>query len=238
MAPLARDIRIIPVDRLELTFEPQAWPYAEARRADIDAYFAALCREKPELWNGRVLLLHRQVVSEGVFRGAYLETDYASFAAWKHWGWKPSGVHDCFASAAILTADGAFLLGVMGAHTLHAGDIYFPSGTPDPADIAGGRVDLDFSVRRELKEETGLDAAELREEPGWTTVVAGALIAQVKIFRAGSDAESLRAEILRRLASQRQPEFADIRIVRGPADFDAAMPDFVTAFLRHYWRAE
>jgi len=236
MAPLASHIRITPVDRLELTFEPQAWPYAQARRAEIDAHFAALCREKPALWNGRVLLLHRQAVSEGVFRGAYLETDYASFAAWQHWGWKPSGVHNCFASAAILTADGAFLLGVMGHHNLHGGHIYFPCGTPDPADIAGGRVDLDFSVRRELKEETGLDAAELHEAPGWTTVAAGALIAQIKLFRAGSDAESLRTEILHRLAAQRQPELADIRIVRGPADFDAAMPDFVTAFLRHYWR--
>jgi hypothetical protein len=76
----------------------------------------------------------------------------------------------------------------------------------------------------------------LHEQPGWTTVAAGALIAQIKMFRAERDAESLRAEILRRLAAQRQPEFADIRIVRGPADFDAAMPDFVTAFLRYYWR--
>jgi 8-oxo-dGTP pyrophosphatase MutT (NUDIX family) len=231
------DIRVMPIERLELSFEPKPWAYADARRAEIDAYFSALQREKPALWNGRVLLLHRQAVSEGVFRGAYLETDYASFAAWKHWGWAPSGVHDCFASAAILAADGAFLLGVMGAHTLHAGDIYFPSGTPDPGDIIDGRVDLDFSVRREIKEETGLDAADLHEEPGWTTVADGALIAQIKVFRARLDGERLREDILRRLAQEQQPEFADIRIVRGEGDFDAAMPRFVTAFLRHYWRA-
>ena len=32
---------------------------------------------------------------------------------------------------------------------------------------------------------------------------------------------------------ERQPELADIHIVRGRADFTPAMPDFVTAFLEH-----
>ena len=105
------------------------------------------------------MLLHHQIVEHGVLRGEYLETDYASFAAWQHWGRPPAGVRDCFGAAAILTADGAFLLGVMGPHTLNAGEIYFPCGTPDPADIIDGKVDLDLSIRRELKEETGLDIA-------------------------------------------------------------------------------
>ena len=42
---------------------------------------------------------------------------------------------------------------------------------------------------------------------------------------------SLRARILDHLAREKQPELADIRIVRGTSDFTAAMPRFVTAFL-------
>ena len=128
---------VVHIDRLELTVAPKPWAFADERRAEIDAYFAALQREKPAIWNGRVLLLHHQVVSDGVFRGAYLETDYASFAAWRHWGRPAAAVHDCFGAAAIAAADGAFLLGVMGAHTVNAGRIYFPCGTPDPDDIVG-----------------------------------------------------------------------------------------------------
>ena len=45
-----------------------------------------MARKKPKIWNGRVLLLHHQLVSDGVFKGDYLETDYASFAAWAAWG--------------------------------------------------------------------------------------------------------------------------------------------------------
>ena len=220
------------VDRLELTFEPKPWAFAIERRAEIDAFFSAVQRQKPALWNGRVLLLHAQVLAEGVFRGAYLETDYASFAAWGHWG-RPAAaaVHDCFGAAAILSADGAFLLGRMAPHTFNAGQIYFPAGTPDPSDIADGKVDLEFSVRRELKEETGLDAAEFTAEPGWTAVVGGGLIVLIKVLRSAQSAEKLRARMLEHLASERQPELADICIVREPADFDVAMPGFVTAFL-------
>lgn len=219
------------VDRLELTFEPKPWAFAVERRAEIDAFFAALQREKPAVWNGRVLLLHSHTVAEGVFRGAYLETDYASFAAWGHWRWPAAGVHDCFSAAAIVSADGAVLLGVMGPHTFNAGQIYFPAGTPDPGDIVGGKVDLEFSVWRELKEETGLEAADVTPEPDWTIAVDGGLIVAIKVLRSQLDAERLRARILDWLKRERQPELSDIRIVRSPRDFDPNMRPFVTAFL-------
>ncbi len=226
---------VFPVDRLELSFEPKPWAFAVARRPEIDAFFAALQREKPAVWNGRVLLMHHHELNTGVLRGAFLETDFASFAAWRAWGRPPAGVCDCFGAGAVIAADGAVLLGVMGAHTASAGRIYFPCGTPDPSDLAGDKVDLDFSVWRELKEETGLDAAEFTVAPGWTTIVDGGLIAGIKILRSGESAEALRARMLAHLARERQPELSDIRIVRGPADFDPAMPRFVTAFLKYHF---
>jgi 8-oxo-dGTP pyrophosphatase MutT (NUDIX family) len=219
------------IDGLELSFAPMPWAFANERRAEIDAFFAALRNEKPTLWNGRVLLMHHQVLAAGVLRGEYLETDYASFAAWRHWGRPPAGVRDCFGAAAVVTVDNAVLLGEMGPDTFNAGLIYFPCGTPDPDDIVDGRVDLDLSVRRELKEETGLDASEFIAEPGWTMIVDGPLIAQIKVLRSNKPAAVLRAQALAHLASEPHPELADIRIVRGSADFDPAMPRFVTAFL-------
>ena len=219
------------IDRLALTVAPKSWAFAAERRADIDAWFTAQQREKPALWNGRVLLLHEHGLANGVFRGRYLETDYASFAAWRHWGRPVAAVHDCFGAAAIVARDGTFLLGVMGPHTANSGRIYFPCGTPDQDDIVGNLVDLDFSVRRELKEETGLDVAEFTAEPGWTTVFDTSLIAHIKVLRSGESAEALRARVLDHLARERQPELAGIHIVRSAADFDPMMPRFVTAFL-------
>ena len=232
------DIPIVRVERLELTFAPRPWPFADARRAEIDRHFAALKRERPALWNGRVLLLHDHAIEGTVFRGAFLETDFASFIAWRDWDFPDQAIKNCFSLGALRACDGGFLLGVMGSHTSNAGKIYFPAGTPDPGDIVGDSVDLAGNIWRELAEETGLGPADLVAEKGWYSVLAGARIAQVKILRARETAATLRAQILAHLAGEREPELADIRVVRGPADFDPMMPSFITAFLAHVWSTD
>jgi 8-oxo-dGTP pyrophosphatase MutT (NUDIX family) len=229
------EIAIVPVERLELAFAPRPWPFASERRADIDAHFAELQRSNPALWNGRVLMLHEHDIRGPIFHGAYLETDFASLLAWRHWNFPDAAIKNCFAMGALQGSDGAFLLGVMGAHTSNPGMIYFPAGLPDLTDIDGTRVDLARNLVREIGEETGLAPADFDAEPGWTTVLAGPRIAQMKRLRAREPAADLRARILANLAREPQPELADIRIVRGPADYDPEMPPFVTAFLRHVW---
>jgi pyridoxine kinase len=219
------------VDRLDLSFAPQPWAWADQHRAEIDARFADMRRKQPALWNGRVLLMHHQVIEHGVLRGEFLETDYASFIVWKHQGRPHAEVRDCFSAAAIQSSDGAFLLGVMGAHTFNAGKAYFPCGTPDPNDIVGGKVDFEHSVRRELREETGLSMDDFTPEPGWTMIVDGSLIGQIKVLRARESAKTLHDRIIAFLAREKKPELSDIRVVYGPGDFDQAMPRFVTAFL-------
>ena len=89
------DFRVASVARLELRFAPRPWRFAEARRADIDAYFAEQQRRKPAMWNGRVLLLHEWDLRDGVLRGAFLETDFASYIAWRDWGFPDAEVTNC-----------------------------------------------------------------------------------------------------------------------------------------------
>jgi hypothetical protein len=137
------ELPIIPLTHLDLRFEPAPWPFADERRAEIDAHFAKLRAEKPQMWNGRVLLLRRGEIAEGVLSGAYSEVDFASFIAWRDWDFPDRSVRNCFPMAALRSSDGAFLLGVMGAHTATAGQIYFPAGTPDRQDLAGDTVDLE-----------------------------------------------------------------------------------------------
>jgi 8-oxo-dGTP pyrophosphatase MutT (NUDIX family) len=235
-AAAAIPTRVLPIAGLDLRFEQRPWAFAQARRAEIDAHFAGLQRDKPALWNGRVLLMHRHAFADGMLRGGWLETDFASFMAWRDWNFPDRAIRNCFAMAALQASDGAFLLGVMGGHTANGGRIYFPAGTPDPADVVDGRVDLEGSIRRELMEETGLDASTLEAEPGWHAVLAEPRIALMKVLRASEPAETLRARIRAHIAEQKDPELSDIHVVRAPTDFASTMPPFVTAFLRNAWR--
>ena len=219
------------VTTLDLSVQPWSWPFAEARRAEISAHFAAKQAEKPQLWNGRILLGRHPAFTGSGFRASYFEADFASFLAWRDWGFPDRDVFNGFGMGALRCADGAFVLGEMAQHTSNAGRIYFPSGTPDLDDISDGTVDIAGSVAREVEEETGLTSADYRAGAHWDCVVSGAAIAMIKVLNVDSSGEALRARIEATLGRQHQPELAAIHLVRGTSDLTTAMPRFVTAFI-------
>jgi 8-oxo-dGTP pyrophosphatase MutT (NUDIX family) len=221
------------VTRLDLRFRPKPWPFADERRADIDAHFAVKQREKP-IWNGRVLLARDPVFTDGCFSACYFEADFASFLAWRDWGFPDKAVFNGFGMGALRCSDGAFVLGEMGEHTANAGRIYFPSGTPDLDDLRDDAVDIAGSVAREVEEETGLTSADYQPSAHWDCVVSGAAIAMIQILEVDLTGEALRARIEANLARQQRPELSAIHLVRGVSDLTAAMPRSVTAFVEKY----
>ena len=229
------DTQIVEVERLDVGFAPFRWRFAQARRDDIAAHFAARCQATPQLWNGRILLMRDFAIARRVLRGTYFEAGFAEMLAWRDWNFPDPEVVNCFAMGALRASDGAYLMGVMGDHTANAGRIYFPAGTPDPEDVRGEAVDLLGNVMRELAEETGLTAADVSIAPGWHAVVDGSRVALMKPIDVPHPATQARTRMLRHLASETQPELSDVRIVRSPADLDPAMPRFVTAYLWHMW---
>jgi 8-oxo-dGTP pyrophosphatase MutT (NUDIX family) len=219
------------ITSLDLPMQSWRWPFAEARRAEIDAYFAESQREKPQMWNGRVLLGRNPVFDGDRLSASYFETDFASFLAWRDWGFPDPSVFNGFGMGALRCADGAFVLGEMGAHTSNAGRIYFPSGTPDLDDIRDGAVDISGSVVRELEEETGLVPGDYDSEPHWHCIYTGPALAMIRSLRVGLPGEALRERIEYNLAAQDQPELSAIHLVRGTRDLTSSMPRFVTAFI-------
>jgi 8-oxo-dGTP pyrophosphatase MutT (NUDIX family) len=231
----AEVIRIVPIDALDLRLEQRPWPWAEANRAAIAKHFEQV-RKQRAVWNGRVLVLHRFTVEERTLRGAYLETDFADFLAWRDFGFPDGSMHNCVSAAALRSADGAFIVGRMGRHTANAGKAYFPAGTPDPADVRpDGVVDLAGSVTRELHEETGLRADEVASAGGWRAVFDGPRIVLMQPLRSPEPAERLAARIRDFIAQQAQPELEDIVVVKSRSDFVPEMPDFVRAYIESEW---
>ena len=128
------------VTTLDLTYEPWDWPFATRRRADIDAHFAAKKREKPNIWNGQVLLARRPGWAEGRFSASYFATDFASFLAWRDWGFVDASVFNSFGMGALLCADGAFVMGEMSRQQAAMAEVLPPLARKD--DHVGGRSAL------------------------------------------------------------------------------------------------
>ena len=236
---MSEPLRLLKVGELDFTFEASRWAFAERRADSIAAHWARLRKAKPMLFNGRVLLLGRRALESGEdgvsrLRGVFFATDYADFLAWEEFGDPAEPVDNCFSMAALRGADGSFLLGEMAPHTFNAGQIYFPAGTPDPADVFDGKVDLEASARRELFEETGVSADEASVAPSWTLVFTPQRIACMKLMTLSSPAAAVKAEIDAYLASDPHAELSRMHIVRGPRDIDEErVPIFVAAYLRN-----
>lgn len=209
------------------------WAFARERRTEIDAHFEATRRLKPSMWNGRVLLMHSHRFAGERLAGQFFETDFASFLAWRDFGFPDDSVTNGFALGALQGADGAYVLGVMDPGTMNGGKVYFPGGTPDLNDIIGGKVDLEASVRREVEEETGIAPSELVAGAGWHCIPAGPMLALLKPMRSPEPAETLRGRIVANLARQRHRELSDVVVVRSAADLSERMPGFIRTFLHH-----
>jgi len=229
--------RIERISEIDLRLDERPWAFDAERAHHIDAHWRELTRRKPQLYNGRVLLLHRFALAEREdgrrLEGACLMAQYKAFLAWRDFGFPDESVANIFAMGALLSADGAFLLGEMSSSTANAGLIYFPAGTPDPGDLLGDRVDLEGSVLRELEEETGIAASEVAVDPGWSLVFQGPRLACMKTLRSTLSAAELIARTAQFVAREKEPELTRLKAVFGLADLDPRMPDFIVTYLRY-----
>lgn len=231
-------IELLRVDRLDCALEAHDWDFDSRRRDEIDAHWAKLVAAKPLLYDGRMFLARRieaeiDAARRRVFSVSFFAMRFSRFLAWRDFGFPDRTVYNCFSMAAVRSADGAFLLGEMAAHTANAGAKYFPSGTPDPSDVTPtGAVDLDGSLERELMEETGISIKEMRPRDGWTIVLAGQRAACVKVLASAEPASALEARVQRFLAAETLPELAKPHMIARRAQLsDPHIPDFIRVFL-------
>jgi len=224
------------VTHIDYVLEERVWSFAVDRADEIDAQWQKLCALKPRLFNGRVMMMSSYRIDEDgqgrVLRGTGFEADFKAFQAWRSFGFPDKSVINCFAMAALRSADGAFMLGRMGDHTAAAGQLYFPAGTPDPSDVKQGRIDLDGSALRELSEETGLTANDVAISKDWTLVFDGPRLACMKPMRAPVDAKTLASRCAAFLAQDKEPELSGLVPVFSAAQFDTAtMPGFMRSYM-------
>lgn len=231
------EVEFARAERIHCVVEAHDWAFDRRRGGEIDAHWAERRRVNPALYDGPVLLAHRAASEPdgnggATFRATFFATRFSRFLAWRDFGFPEGGAYNCFSMPALRSADGAFLLGEMGANHSVPGAIYFPAGTPDPEDVRDGIVDLEGSLLRELWEETGIAPDEVRLEPHWTIVSAGPRIACMRIADSPETAEAIEARVNRYLSRQDAPELARIHMMSRRGDLaEPRLLDFVRRFL-------
>ena len=217
------------VDDVRLQLVPGAWPLTDEIRGRVDEHWRAQVAANPHLWNGKVLgalapgLPGGVAIKDGVISAHVVEGDFASFIAWRDWGFPEVGIRNLFGSALVLSADGAIIFGVMADTTANAGKIYPPGGSLEPSDCdAEGRVGLVASIERELNEETGLIATDARCE-GMLAAFDGPRVAIGRLFRFAARASDLVDEIMANLEHQEERELARVVAFRPGDDLDSPM---------------
>lgn len=229
---MSSEVEIRRVSRVEARCVPMEWEWAERNRDLIDANWQRRVADKPKMFNGRVLLLRDLEFGQDVCRNTYFETNYANLIAWIDKGYPDKSIANGFAMGALRGSDGAFICGVMAAHTANAGRVYFAAGTPDFSDLRpDGSVDLATSLTRELTEETGLTEADFHVDDEWIIVQRWPTIALLRMVTMPVAAEEGAAIIRANIAKEAEPELQDVLIVRSVDDIDCeTMPLFLQSF--------
>ncbi|WP_267428525.1 NUDIX domain-containing protein [Methylobacterium sp. GC_Met_2] len=207
------------------------WAFPRTHAEAIAAHWQDRIARSPGMFDGTVLLCCAHAVADDVARLDLFATRYSSFTYYRHIRHADPRIRNAFAAIVPWTADGAVLLGEMGAHTANAGQLYFPCGTPDPDDVRGDSVDLAGSAARELAEETGLALPE-NADTAWIMLEGENQLAFLRPVRFTEPAATIAARIADHLRSEAEPELAALHSVRSAAEIDPArMPGFVRAYL-------
>jgi 8-oxo-dGTP pyrophosphatase MutT (NUDIX family) len=216
-------IEIIPIAGTDIRFVPGEWPLPAEMRAEVAQVWRRLKADKPHIWDGRILGFTQPVIgADGILRAEAREDAYSAFLTWRQAGFPDVGVVHIFGTALIVSSDNALILGRMGGDTINAGRVYPPGGSLEPRDVrADGSVDVDFCIRTELREETGL-CAEEAVQGKLLAIFEGQRLSIARVYRFAETADDLLQIIRANMDAQEERELADVVACRSADDGRAA----------------
>jgi len=227
---------IFSLDRVRLPVDEAEHPWRIAEHAAIEAHWAREQVERPWLFNGTVMLHRGLGLEDGVISGI---SHRAPYAALLHWGkTQPAAdVWHLFGSAVMLSSDGAMLLIRMAAKTANAGKVYAPAGSLDETDIKAGHVDVEGSILREAREETGIDLSGVAAEDrllGWRQ---RGRVAIFRRFQLTEPAAVLVERIRHHIRTDPEEEIEDVVVVRAPGEAGPTVPPYMQAMVEFHFDA-
>ncbi|MDX3925242.1 MAG: NUDIX hydrolase [Shinella sp.] len=186
---------ILPLETVELAVSSEPHPFHLAARAEAAANWIMETAANPALYDGEMVLQREICFEGGTLRATGHLVPFSTFLWWRKTTPAGAGCH-LFGLPLVVSSDGGVILIRMGAHTANAGRVYCAAGSLDRLDVRDGGCDIEGNMRREVREETGLDLGQAAAEPGYHLLRIGSIFTLIRVFRFDLPA----SELLRRIA--------------------------------------
>ena len=203
--------------------------YAVKHREAIAENWRQDIQKQPTLFNGELYLAPEARFNNGVLEAGFIRDAYATLMYWRKDS-EPVRPWHIFGIGVIVSSDNVLIAARMAGSTAGASRIYFPAGSIDDHDVKQGRVDYDYNMQREVKEETGLDLRDARVEEGYALVTGNRSIALFKRHYFAKTAAELIIAIRETLSQQAEPELDDVIAISAAGVMGEATPTYVRAF--------
>lgn len=196
---------IFAVKSLDLQVSPEPHPFHLAEQTAAAENWGQEIAANPSLFDGSMVLQRRVDIRNGVISGRAHIVPFSTFLWWRKTRPRGAAVH-LFGLPVILSSDGAVIAIRMGRHTANPGRVYCAAGSLDPGDIIDGRCDIDGNMKREVREETGLDLGDAVASSRFQALHNKDMVTLFRTYRFNETADVLVARIGAHIATEAEPE--------------------------------
>lgn len=224
---------VLSVASADLVLEDRPHSFETGNAAAIRQSWRCEIERNPALFDGETVLFSHVAYAAGVVTGTCHPVRYATLRHYLRRG--GYGAWHLFPVAILVAADNALIAIRMAAHTAHAGQVYFASGSLEPFDFFEARADVEFNMQREVAEETGIDLSGLGRDPHLGLLRTDAGISLVRRYYLKESAPVATSRIAGFLASQRLPEAAEAVVIRSVGDLPTAAAPHMAPLVRWHF---
>ncbi|TPL01650.1 hypothetical protein FJ938_20400 [Mesorhizobium sp. B2-4-14] len=208
---------ILPVDTIDVRLDPGPHPFARDNERAIAENWQREIAANPALFDGTVVLLSRLAWGDNRLVGRCHAVNYSTFMLWRKRR-ENSGAEHAYAHAMLVAGDNALVAIRMGARTVSPGRVYFAAGSFEPLDFRDGRVDVDFNMIREVREETGLDLSNAERGKRYHALSTASGTVIFRRYHQTEPADEIARRISAFVATETDPEIEGPVIIRHAAD--------------------
>lgn len=201
------------VRSLDLKVSSDPHPLDLSSAEDVAENWEREVAANPSLFNGKIILQRQIRYRDGHVAAEGHVTSFSTFLWWRR---QPelAGACHLFGYPVIVSADGALIAVEMASHTANPGQVYFAAGSLDLTDLVDGRCDIDANMRREVREETGLDLDLAHADPVLYASYRSKRLTLVRLFTYDLTAKALVERINAFARDCVEPEIARAVAIR------------------------